>query len=338
LTMKKVKGVSLDNIAWNENSTTNESRITNERITFRQRVSQDVKYQWRMVKKNKSKYIFIAPYVILFFVFTVCPVFISIFLSFTNFNMLEMPKFTGLQNYFRLFMADDIFVKALGNTIMFALITGPCGYMISLVMAWFINELPRAARVIITVLLYAPSLAGGMTPIFKIFFSSDAQGFLNAFLLDWGFITTPIKWLENATYVVPIIIFVVLWGSLGTSFLSFIAGLQGIGKEYYEAAAMDGIKNRWQELWYITLPLMKPQLMFGAVMSITGAFNIGSIITGLAGNPSVDYSAHTIMQHLVDYGTVRFEMGYSSAIATVLFFIMIFLNKAIQKFLNKVGE
>lgn len=315
-----------------------ENLVIDKKMTFGQRLSKDINYQWKLVKKNRTKYLFIAPYMILFFVFTVCPVIISVFLSFTNFNLLEMPDFTGLQNYYRLFLADDLFVKALGNTIMFALITGPGGYLISLIMAWFMNELPRGIRVALTVLLYAPSLAGGMTPVFKIFFSSDAQGYLNAFLLNWGFIAVPIKWLENPDYVVPIIIFVVLWGSLGTSFLSFIAGLQGIGREYYEAAAVDGIKNRWQELWFITLPLMKPQLLFGAVISITGAFNIGSIITGLAGNPSVDYSAHTIMQHLQDYGTVRFEMGYSSAIATVLFFIMIFLNKAIQKFLNKVGE
>lgn len=307
-------------------------------ITFRQKLKKDFTIQWHLVKKNKTKYLFVAPFLILFFMFTVCPVIISIFLSLTNFNMLEAPGFIGFQNYYRMFMVDDLFIKALGNTIMFAMITGPCGYIISLLMAWLINELPRAARVIVTVLLYAPSLAGGMTPIFKIFFNSDAQGFLNAWLLEWGFITAPIKWLENATYVVPIIIFVILWGSLGTSFLSFIGGLQGIGKEYYEAAAMDGVKNRWQELWFITLPLMKPQLLFGAVMSITGSFNVGSIITGLAGNPSVDYSAHTIMQHLQDYGTVRYEMGYASAIATVLFFIMLYLNKAIQKFISKVGE
>mgnify|MGYP000885814036 CR=1 FL=1 len=313
-------------------------KIIDERMTLGKRIKRDIRDQMKLIKKNKSKYLFIAPYVILFFIFTVFPVLISVFLGFTNFNILEKPDFIGLQNYFRLFIADDLYIKALGNTLLFAMITGPGGYIISLVMAWFINELPKTIRVILTVLLYAPSLTGGMTPIFKIFFSSDAQGYLNAFLLEWGFITGPIKWLENANYVVPIIIFVVLWGSLGTSFLSFIAGLQGISKEYYEAAAMDGIKNRWQELWYVTLPLMKPQLVFGAVISITGAFNIGSIITGLAGNPSVDYSAHTVMQHLQDYGTTRFEMGYASAIATVLFFIMIFLNKFIQKFIKKVGE
>ncbi len=312
--------------------------VTYDNLTLKERMKKDLNWTWREMKKNKSKYLFIAPYCILFLVFTVCPVVISIFFSLTDFNMLEKPNFVGFSNYYRMFMQDDLFIKALGNTIMFAMITGPGGYIISLVMAWFLNELPRVLRVILTVLLYAPSLAGGMTPIFKIFFNSDAQGYLNAWLLDWGFINTRIKWLENEKYVVPIIIVVVLWGSLGTSFLSFIGGLQGIGKEYYEAAAMDGIRNRWQELWYVTLPLMKPQLLFGAVMSITGAFNIGSVISGLAGNPSVNYSAHTIMQHLEDYGTTRYEMGYSSAIATMLFLLMIFLNQFIQKCINKVGE
>ncbi len=313
-------------------------KVVYDNLSLKERMRRDMKYTWREMKKNKSKYLFLAPYCILFFIFTVCPVLISIFFSFTDFNMLEKPNFVGFNNYYRMFMQDDLFVKALGNTIMFAMITGPGGYIISLVMAWFINELPRAVRVILTVLLYAPSLAGGMTVIFKIFFNSDAQGFANAWLLEWGIINERIKWLENENWVVPIIILVVLWGSLGTSFLSFIGGLQGIGREYYEAAAMDGIRNRWQELWYVTLPLMKPQLLFGAVMSITGAFNIGSIINGLAGNPSVNYSAHTIMQHLEDYGTTRYEMGYSSAIATMLFFLMIFLNQFIQKCINKVGE
>ncbi len=313
-------------------------KIIRDNLTLGERLNRDVRQTLKDIGKNRSKYLFVAPYFVLFFVFTVCPVLISMFFSLTNFNLLEAPTFVGFRNYYRMFMADDLFIKALGNTIMFAMITGPGGYIISLVMAWFLNELPRAVRVVLTVLLYAPSLTGGMTPIFKILFSSDAQGYVNATLLDWGIITAPIKYLENKDYVVPIIIFVVLWGSLGTSFLSFIGGLQGIGREYYEAAAMDGIRNRWQELWYVPLPLMKPQLLFGAVMSITGAFSIGSIITGLAGNPSVDYSAHTIMQHLEDYGTVRFEMGYSSAIATVLFLLMLFLNQFIQKCINKVGE
>lgn len=309
------------------------------KITFNERFKTDLNYQWTQIKKHRIHYLFLLPYAILFFIFTVIPVIISIYFSFTYFNLIQTPVFIGFQNYYRLFMTDDLFVKALGNTIMFAIITGPGGFMIALIVAWLINDLPRPARVFFTILLYAPSLAGAsMTVIFKAFFSSDAQGYLNAILIHWGILNKPIKYLENVSYIVPIVIFVVLWQSLGTSFLSFIAGLQGVDRQYYEAGAIDGIKNRWQELWYVTLPLMKPQLLFGAVMSITGAFNIGTVISGLAGNPTTDYCAHTIMQHLLDYGTVRFEMGYASAIATVLFLIMISLNKVIQRFLNKVGE
>lgn len=310
------------------------------KITFNQRFKTDLNYNLTEIKKHRVHYLFLLPYAALFFIFTVVPVLISIYFSFTYFNMLQAPVFIGMQNYFRLFMTDDLFVKALGNTIMFAMITGPGGFMIALIVAWLINDLPRPVRVVLTILLYAPSLAGtSMVSIFKtIIFSSDAQGYLNATLIHWGFLDKPVKYLENPDWLIPLIIFVVLWSSLGTSFLSFIAGLQGVDRQYYEAGAIDGIKNRWQELWYITLPLMKPQLLLGAVLSITSSFNIGAVITALGGNPTPNYCAHTIMQHLADYGTTRFEMGYASAIATVLFIIMISLNKIIQKFLNKVGE
>lgn len=313
-------------------------KIIRDNLTLGERLNRDVRQTLKDIGKNRSKYLFVAPYFVLFFVFTVCPVLISMFFSLTNFNLLEAPTFVGFRNYYRMFMADDLFIKALGNTIMFAMITGPGGYIISLVMAWFLNELPRAVRVVLTVLLYAPSLTGGMTPIFKILFSSDAQGYVNATLLDWGIITAPIKYLENKDYVVPIIIFVVLWGSLGTSFLSFIGGLQGIGREYYEAAAMDGIRNRWQELWYVTLPSMKPQLMFGAVMQITQSFAVADISIQLAGNPSVNYAGATVVTHLLDYSSTRYEMGYASAIATVLFLLMVGTNKFVQKILGRVGE
>lgn len=301
-------------------------------------IKYDLSYRWREIKKHRIHYMFITPYVLIFFTFTVIPVIMSISLSFTYFNMLEPPRFIGLQNYFRLFFDDRIFIKSLANTIMFAVVTGPISYMIALLMAWLINELPRFLRVIITVLLYAPSLSGGMTPIFKILFSSDSTGYLNAILLKWGIIDEPIRYLEDPNYIVPIVIFVILWGSLGTQFLAFIAGLQGIDRQFYEAGAIDGIRNRWQELWYITLPLMKPQLLFGAVISITGSFGIGSIITGLTGPISTDYCAHTLVLHLQDYGTTKFEMGYASAIATLLFIVMVGSNVVVRKLLNRVGE
>ena len=320
------------------NQTNDQLTAPGNGISIRERMKRDLSHQWKSAKKHKVQYLFLAPYLIIFILFTVVPVVLSIGLGFTDFNVLEPPDFVGLQNYFRLFLDDKIFIKSLANTIMFAVVTGPIGYMIALLMAWLMNELPKSLRVIITVLLYAPSLTGGMTVIFKIFFSSDATGYLNAMLLKWGLINDPIKYLENPDYIVPIVIFVVLWGSLGTQFLSFIAGLQGVDRQYYDAGAIDGIRNRWQELWFITLPLIKPQLLFGAVISITGSFGIGSIITGLNGTISTDYSAHTLVLHLQDYGTTRFEMGYASAIATLLFLVMVGSNIVVHKLLEKVGE
>ncbi|GHT96184.1 ABC transporter permease [Spirochaetia bacterium] len=294
-------------------------------------------YQWKLIKKHRAQYLFVLPYLLIFLTFTMIPVIVSMVISFTSFNILEPPRFIGIQNYFRLFVGDKIFVQSIKNTIVFAVVTGPVGYMISLLIAWVINDHPRHERVFFTVLFYAPSLTGGLTAIMKILFSSDRYGFLNAILLSLGLLTEPVLFLEDLRFINGIIIFVILWGSMGTQFLSFIAGLQGIDRQYYEAGAMDGITNRWQELWFITLPLMKPQLMFGAVLSITGSLGVGSIITGLVGFPSKEYAAHTIMLHLSDYGGVRYEMGYASAIATVLFLIMIFCNKGIQKLLSKVG-
>lgn len=308
------------------------------KLTFGQKVGRDFHYNWTIAKKYKALYLFILPYIVLFTTFTIVPIAISIVFSFTNFNILEPPQWVGITNYYRLFVSDDIFVRAIGTTFMFAAILGPGGFFLSLTMAWVINELPRGLRVLFTVLLFAPSLAGGMTGIFVMFFSPDAQGWLNAILISNGFRDEPTRWLLQEATLVPIIIGVGLWGSLGTSFLAFIAGLQGVDRQYYEAGAIDGIRNRWQELWFITLPLMKPQLFFGAVMSITGSFQIAGLITQLGGNPTVNYCAHTIMQHLQDFGNVRFEMGYASAIATLLFLLMLFMNKAVRRVINRVGE
>ncbi len=295
-------------------------------------------WTWKEMKRNKAGYFMVAPFFILFFIFTVVPVVLSIFLSFTTFNLLEAPVWVGTQNYIRLFLDDDIFITAVKNTLIFAVVTGPVSYIMSLFVAWFINELSPRMRAIVTLIFYAPSISGSVYQIFGIFFSSDRYGYVNAILIDLGIIVEPIQWFQDATYVMPLCILVALWTSLGVTFLSFIAGLQTIDSSLYEAGAIDGIKNRWQELWYITLPTMKPQLLFGAVMSITGAFSFGGIVTALAGFPSVDYCAHTIMHHLEDYGGQRFEVGYSSAIATILFFMMIGANLLIQKILSKVGE
>lgn len=293
---------------------------------------------WREIKKSKHHYFLMAPYMIIFFMFTVIPVAFSMILSFFYFNMLEFPRFVGLQNYSRLLLGDDVFMIALKNTLMFAVITGPVSYIACFLFAWIINELSPKIRAFMTLVFYAPSIAGNVYFIWLIFFSGDAYGYLNGFLMKTGFILEPIQWLTNEKYILTIIIIVQLWLSLGTSFLAFIAGLQTVDRSLIEAGSIDGIRNRWQELWFITLPSMRPQLMFGAVMQITSSFAVADVAIALAGFPSVNYAAHTIVTHLMDYGTIRFEMGYASAIATVLFGLMLGANLLTQKLLRKVGE
>ncbi len=295
-------------------------------------------WTWKEIKRNKVAYFMVAPYMIIFTLFTVIPVLLSIVVSFTDFNLLEVPDFVFLDNYIRLFLDDDIFVIACKNTLIFAIIVGPASYLMSLLVAWFINELPPKIRAAVTLVFYSPSISGQVYLIWGTLFSSDSYGWVNGTLLNLGLITKEIHWFKDASYVMPLCIVVAIWTSLGTSFLSFIAGLQGIDHSMYEAGAVDGVKNRWQELWYITLPSMRPQLMFGAIMSITAAFGFGGVVTDLAGFPSVDYAAHTIMHHLDDYGGIRFEVGYSSAIAVVLFAIMIGSNMLVKKMLSKVGS
>lgn len=275
---------------------------------------------------------------LIFFSFTVIPVVFSLGLSFFYFNMLEFPRFVGWQNYSRLFLNDDVFMIALKNTFMFAVITGPISYIACFLFAWIINELSPKIRAVMTLIFYAPSISGNVFFIWLIVFSGDSYGYLNGFLIKYGFMLEPILWLTNEKYILPIVILVQLWLSLGTSFLAFIAGLQTIDQTLIEAGAVDGINNRWQELWFITLPSMRPQLLFGAVLQITGAFAVADISIALAGFPSVNYAAHTVVTHLMDYGSIRFEMGYASAIATVLFVIMIGTNMLTQKMLRKVGE
>ena len=289
------------------------------------------------MKKKKHCYAFLAPFFILFFFFTCIPVLAAVGLSLTSYNAMEAPKFVGLQNYAHLFFKDDLFPQALSNTLTMALFVGPGGYLFSLLVAWMINELSRGWRTFLVVLFYAPSISGNAYMIWSLLLSGDSYGFINSWLLDFGLIFAPIQFLTDTKYMMIVVIIVSLWISLGTGFLSFVAGLQGIDKSLYESGAIDGIRNRWQELWHITLPSMKPQLVFGAVLSISGAFSAGAVGETLCGNPSTDYAVHTLVNHMMDYAGVRCEMGYACAISTVLFAMTILTNKLINRLLRKVG-
>ena len=292
---------------------------------------------WNEINRNKHYYILMAPFMLVFFLFTVIPVAASMGISFTYFNVLEPPRFIGWQNYSRLFLNDDIFMIALRNTFLFAIITGPVSYIACFMFAWIINELPPKIRAFMTLVFYAPSISGNVFFIWQVIFSGDRYGLLNSLLIRLRIILEPIQWLKDEQYILSVIIIVKFWMSLGTSFLAFIAGLQTLDRSLIEAGAVDGIKNRWQELWYIVLPSMRPQLLFGAVMQITASLAVADVSIALAGFPSVNYAGHTIVTHLMEFGTIRFEMGYASAIATVLFAIMMGTNLVTQKLLRKIG-
>lgn len=286
-------------------------------------------------KKNKSLYLMLAPFFILFTAFTVFPVLFSMVMSFTDFNVLQFPDFIGLKNYQDLLLNDDTFLTAIQNTFIMAVIIGPIGFGLAFVMAWMLCELPTKVRVVMTVILYGPSLSGNAYMIWALIFADDSNGFINSFLISRGMMTDAIKWLHDEKWMMFVVILVQLWMSFGVGFLSFIAGLQGVDQSQIEAGMIDGIKNRWQELWYIVLPSMKPVLLFGSITSITGSLSItGSALTGF---PSTGYATHTIVDHLNDYGTIRLQLGYASAIAVLLFFIMIFCNLLVQKFIRRVG-
>jgi len=298
--------------------------------------TEKLKYTFNQIKKNRECYFMLAPFMIFFLIFTVIPVVMSLPISFTDFDVISYPEFVGLSNFYTLFLSDKVFLQSIKVTLIFACFTGPVSYVMCFLLAWLINELPQKLKTIFTLIFYIPSMAGVYT-VWKIIFSGDSYGYLNSVLMDIGIITQPVQWLTDSRYILGVTIAVQLWISLGAGFLALRAGFQNIDRSQYEAGAIEGIKNRWQELFYITIPSMGPQLLFAAVMQIVGSFTAGTVAQNIVGFPSTDYKAHTIMTHAYDYGWVRFEMGYACAIATILFLMMILCNKAIQSLLKRVG-
>ena len=267
----------------------------------------------------------------LFVVFIIIPVIIAIGLSFTYFNTIETPEFIGLRNYIELLTRDEVFMQhVLPNTIKFAFIVGPVGYMMSFILAWILAQVPHRSRTIFAIILYSPSMTAGiaMAVVWTVMFSGDATGYINALLLNWGFIQEPIQFLTSPDYLMNIMIVVSLWGSMGVGFLAMLAGILNIDQTLYEAAYMDGMKNRWQEIFYITIPSMKPQMLFGAVMAVVGTFQVGAIGVQLSGaNPTPQNAGQLMVNHIEDFGFIRYLMGYASAVSVVLLVMIYSISK-----------
>ena len=287
-----------------------------------------------MWKDNIPMFIMFAPFAVAFLVFTVIPIISSVLLSFTSYDMISAPKFIGLDNYKRMFLNDSNFTVTVRNTFVFAVVAGPLGFLLSFLLAWLVNEFSPMVRTVLSFMLYAPALVGNAYFIWQVAFSGDSYGYINSLLLSIGVITEPVIWLKTEAYLMPIIIIVYLWQNMGISFLANISGLQNVSRDMYEAGAIDGVRNRWQELRYITLPSMAPMLLFSAVMQIQSCYSVSAIAITLAGYPSKNNAVDTVVSLMADVATVRYELGYASAIAVVLFIMMVVTRIAVGKILS----
>lgn len=289
-------------------------------------------------ENNWHGWVFVAPYALIFSVFILVPVLLAIVLSFTNFNAIEFPKWVGFLNYITLLTSDETFMKyVLPNTVVYAVVVGIGGYVLSFILAWALCNLSKLPRTIFALILYSPSMTTGvaMAVLWKVIFSGDQSGLLNSWLMELGIISEPIIWLVDTTYLLPIVIIIGLWSSMGIGFLSMIAGILNTDETLYEASAIDGVSNRFQEMIYIVIPQMKPQMLFAAVMAIVGAFQNGLISSLLVGNPSPGYASQLLVNHIEDYGFLRYEMGYAAAVSVVLLLIVQLFSKAANALLTE---
>lgn len=296
----------------------------------------------RWLTKEGSAYAFLSIYALLFTTFIVVPVVMAVALSFTFFDTIQPPMFNGLRNYITLLTQDDIFMRyVLPNTIKFAVIVGPGGYVLAFMLAWTLAQLPRVPRAILALILYSPSMTTGiaMGAVWKTLFSGDQTGYLNSYLMQANIIQEPIQWLQSPEYLMTIMILVTLWSSMGVGFLAMLAGILDVNPELYEVGALDGISNRFQEIIYITIPSMKPQMLFGAVMAIVGTFQAGAIGVTLSGtNPTPQYAGQLIVNHIEDYGLLRYEMGYAAAISVVLLLMVLFFSRVANRLFGRGSE
>lgn len=293
-------------------------------------------------KDHLLAYLFIAPFLICFFVFIVLPCLMAALLAFTSYDAIQFPKFIGFDNFIYMLTRDQVLMKyVIPNTFIFAVIVGPGGYIAQFMLAWLINKIPKSMKIIYIMAIYTPSIAGGVliSVVWTVFFNPDKLGYLNNFLINIGFITNPIAWTQEKGYLLVIMIIVTLWGSMGVGFLSLFSGMQNVDQQLYEAGEIDGISHDLQKLFYITIPSMKPQMLFSAIMAITGALNAGDIGVQLSGsNPTPDYAGQLIQNHINDFGFARMQLGYATSLSLMVLIVIYVFSQVCWHYLGSREE
>ena len=216
-----------------------------------------VKRRKRLSRNDLISYALLSPYLMLFSVFILVPVIMTVGLSFTNFDVINTPKANGITNYVYLFTQDTVFMKfVLPNTFLYAIVVGVGGYVLSFLIAWMLAQIQALPRTLLSLCIYVPSMLGQVFigVIWRTVFSGDQGGWMNAILLQLGWIDQPIQFLLTGDYFMLIMIVVSLWSSMGIGFLSMISGILNINREIYEAAYIDGLRNRFQDRAHQSAP------------------------------------------------------------------------------------
>ena len=286
-------------------------------------------------RRDKSITLFLLPYLLMFSIFILLPILLAIVLSFTNYNGVQLPVWIGLDNYKAKFTQDRVFMQnVLPNTLWIAIIVGPLGFILQFLLAWMLAHIPHLPRTVLALIFYSPPMTSGiaMATIWKVMFSGDRLGYVNSLLLKWNLIESPIQFTTDSRYLLGIVIIITLWSSMGMGFLSILSGILNCDTEGYEAAYVDGIKNRFQEIIYITIPMMKPSMLFAAVMCIVNAFSVGQVAIDLTGsNPPPQYAAQTFVTHISDRGFNQYEMGYAAALSVVMLILVFLVSQVANK-------
>jgi multiple sugar transport system permease protein len=279
----------------------------------------------RRLHENLIGYLFFSPWLLGLLLFNVIPIILAVYYSFTAYTVLQPPQWIGLGNYEEMFMVDELFWKALYNTTYYAVFSVPISLFFAIFLAVLLNfKVPGQSFFRATFFLpsIVPAVAASVVWAWML---HPEYGLINDLLGRLGLPGPP--WLTSEVWSKPAFILMSLWG-IGPTTIIFLAGLQDIPQHLYEAAEIDGA-NSWQRLWNVTLPLLTPTIFFNLVIGLIGAFQVFTqafIIS--AGGPL--WSTLFYVLYLYNQGFEYFNMGYASAMAIVLFVIILILTAIVQ--------
>lgn len=277
------------------------------------------------IRNSLEGYLFIAPWLVGFLLLTAGPMLVSVWMSLQRWNILTPPHYVGMGNYRKLFTEDPLFWKSLGNTAYYAFFSVPLGMTVALLLALLLNQKVRGLALFRTI-FYLPSVVSGVaTAVLWQLLLNPETGGVNYLLRQLG-MQDPPGWLTSEQWAMPGLILMSTW-TVGGMMLIFLAGLQGVSDELLQAATVDGA-GTWARFRHVTLPLLTPTIFFNLVMAIIGSFQVFTQTFVMTNGGPADATL-TYVLYLYRNAFEFFRMGYASALAWVLFFILLAMTLAV---------